>query len=46
MSITDTTPLAHEIHAMVTAGQLAEAAAHLPPERPYHIDDDLLSHLR
>ncbi|AVR99315.1 DUF4291 domain-containing protein [Pseudoduganella armeniaca] len=32
--ITDVTPLAHEIHALVGQGRLAEAAARLPVERP------------
>ncbi|ALG09500.1 DUF4291 domain-containing protein [Kibdelosporangium phytohabitans] len=46
VSITDVTPLAREIHALVTAGNLDEAAAHLPPEQPYHVDGNQLSHLR
>ncbi|MCB5907847.1 DUF4291 domain-containing protein [Streptomyces pinistramenti] len=32
--ITDVTPLAHEIHALVRAGNTAAAAALLPDERP------------
>ncbi|MFI7277000.1 DUF4291 domain-containing protein [Streptomyces sp. NPDC049879] len=33
--ITDVTPLAHEIHALVRAGRTGEAARLLPAERPY-----------
>ncbi|NIA00508.1 DUF4291 domain-containing protein [Massilia sp. CCM 8734] len=33
--ITDVTPLAHEIHALVQAGRLDEARARLPVERVY-----------
>ncbi|NHZ87962.1 DUF4291 family protein [Massilia sp. CCM 8733] len=33
--ITDVTPLAHEIHALVQAGRLEEARARLPVERVY-----------
>ncbi|MGW9426689.1 DUF4291 domain-containing protein [Streptomyces decoyicus] len=35
VAITDVTPLAHEIHARVRAGDIAAAAALLPEERPY-----------
>ncbi|MEU9484246.1 DUF4291 domain-containing protein [Streptomyces decoyicus] len=35
VAITDVTPLAHEIHALVRAGDTAAAAALLPEERPY-----------
>ncbi|MGM1059833.1 DUF4291 domain-containing protein [Saccharothrix sp. Mg75] len=34
-SITDVTPLAHEVHALVGAGDLDAARALLPVERPY-----------
>jgi hypothetical protein len=34
-SITDVTPLARTIHALVRAGDLEAAAELLPPERPY-----------
>ncbi|NHZ60942.1 DUF4291 domain-containing protein [Massilia genomosp. 1] len=34
-AITDVTPLAHEIHALVQAGRLDEARARLPVERVY-----------
>jgi hypothetical protein len=35
VDIRDVTPLAHRIHALVTAGALDEAGALLPVERPY-----------
>ncbi|MET7798345.1 DUF4291 domain-containing protein [Streptomyces decoyicus] len=35
VAITDVTPLAHEIHALVRSGDTAAAAALLPGERPY-----------
>ncbi|MEW2436945.1 DUF4291 domain-containing protein [Streptomyces caniferus] len=35
VSITDVTPLAHEVRARVCSGDLAAAAALLPEERPY-----------
>ncbi|MEU0134756.1 DUF4291 domain-containing protein [Streptomyces sp. NPDC006296] len=34
VSVTDVTPLAHEIHALVRAGEDAKAAALLPAEEP------------
>lgn len=43
VSITDVTPLAHEVHAHVRAGDLDAAGALLPPERPYPAGD--LAHL-
>ncbi|MEW2283804.1 DUF4291 domain-containing protein [Streptomyces sp. NPDC047841] len=46
VSIRDVTPLAHEIHALVNGGDLDSAARRLPQERPYHIQEDLLAHLR
>ncbi len=46
VSIRDVTPLAHEIHALVGAGDLDSAARLLPEERPYPVDDGLLAHLR
>ena len=46
VSITDVTPLAREVHALVRAGNLDAAAERLPEERPYPAADDLLSHLR
>ncbi|MEU1785505.1 DUF4291 domain-containing protein [Streptomyces sparsogenes] len=46
VSITDVTPLAHEIHALVRRDELDAAAKLLPEERPYPAGDDLLRHLR
>ncbi|MET1075244.1 MAG: DUF4291 domain-containing protein [Umezawaea sp.] len=43
--LTDVTPLAHEVHALVRAGSLAEATALLPVERPYPLPADLVEHL-
>ncbi|WKX74244.1 DUF4291 domain-containing protein [Streptomyces sp. XD-27] len=45
VSVTDVTPLSHEIHALVREGDLAAAARRLPPERPYPGEDGLLAHL-
>ncbi|RKP43274.1 DUF4291 domain-containing protein [Trinickia fusca] len=36
--ITDVTPLAHRIHALVVQGDLESARALLPVERPYGVD--------
>lgn len=44
--IEDVTPLATEIHALVRAGELDRAAALLPHERPYPLDDEVLARLR
>jgi len=33
--ITDVTDLAHKVHALVLGGELDEACAELPKERPY-----------
>ncbi|MDT0379794.1 DUF4291 domain-containing protein [Streptomyces sp. DSM 42041] len=43
--IRDVTPLAHEVHALVRAGELDEAARRLPYEPPYPAPDGLLDHL-
>jgi hypothetical protein len=40
--ITDITPLAHEIHHLVAAGDLSAASAKLPAERPYPLPRDLM----
>ncbi|MFC7217290.1 DUF4291 domain-containing protein [Streptomyces polyrhachis] len=40
VSIRDVTPLAHEIHALVKAGELDAASRLLPPERPYPMPED------
>ncbi|MEV2276822.1 DUF4291 domain-containing protein [Nocardiopsis sp. NPDC049922] len=45
VGITDVTPLAHEVHALVRAGDLDDAAALLPEERPYPAPGRLLDHL-
>jgi hypothetical protein len=46
VSISDVTPLAREIHALVTDGDLDAAARGLPLEYPYPASDALLAHLR
>lgn len=46
VGIEDVTPLAKEVHALVRAGQLGEAAALLPEERPYPVAEDAVAHLR
>jgi hypothetical protein len=46
VSISDVTPFAHEIHALVTKGDLDAAARGLPLEYPYPASDALLAHLR
>ncbi|MFD4878837.1 DUF4291 domain-containing protein [Streptomyces sp. NPDC058420] len=46
VGIRDVTPLAREIHALVSGGDLDSAARLLPKERPYPVGDKLLAHLR
>ncbi|MBL1095595.1 DUF4291 domain-containing protein [Streptomyces coffeae] len=46
VAISDVTPLAQEIHALVRQDELDAAAALLPEERPFPAGDDLLAHLR
>jgi hypothetical protein len=46
VSISDVTPLAREIHALVSDGDLDSAARRLPEERSYPAGDDLIAHLR
>ncbi|WP_049573098.1 DUF4291 domain-containing protein [Nocardiopsis sp. SBT366] len=46
VSITDVTPLAHELRELVSRGELDTAAALLPRERPYPIADRAIAHLR
>lgn len=41
VGVTDVTDLAHEIHGLVRAGDLAAASALLPAERPYELSDEL-----
>lgn len=45
LAIRDVTPLAREIHALVSHGELDAAARLLPEERPYPDTDELLAHL-
>ncbi|MFF7978143.1 DUF4291 domain-containing protein [Streptomyces sp. NPDC007901] len=45
VAIHDVTPLVHEIHALVSSGDLASAARLLPQERPYPVGDESLAHL-
>ncbi|MBT2510631.1 DUF4291 domain-containing protein [Streptomyces sp. ISL-98] len=45
VSISDVTPLAREIHALVRGGDLDAAARLLPDERPYLAGKELLGHL-
>jgi hypothetical protein len=40
------TPLTHEIHARVRAGELDLAAVLLPDERTYLVAEVVLAHLR
>ncbi|MFF4168634.1 DUF4291 domain-containing protein [Streptomyces sp. NPDC001744] len=46
VSVTDVTPLAHRVHALVRAGDLDGARALLPREEPYPEPEGLLDHLR
>ncbi|MEV0223621.1 DUF4291 domain-containing protein [Streptomyces sp. NPDC050704] len=46
VSINDVTSLAHEIHALVSSGDLASATQLLPQERQYPAADELAAHLR
>ncbi|MFG2515187.1 DUF4291 domain-containing protein [Streptomyces sp. NPDC048584] len=46
VGIEDVTPLATEVHALVREGELGRAAALLPEERVYPLNDDVLGHLR
>ncbi|MGW5774921.1 DUF4291 domain-containing protein [Streptomyces sp. NPDC003863] len=46
VSITDVTPLAHEVHGLVRAGDLEAAARLLPREEPYPEQEGLLYRLR
>ncbi|HET6860923.1 MAG TPA: DUF4291 domain-containing protein [Streptomyces sp.] len=45
VSIKDVTPLAHEIHTLVRAGNLTAATTLLPGETPYPAGEELLGHL-
>jgi hypothetical protein len=46
VSISDVTPLAHRIHALVGSGDPDSAARLLPEERAYPVGDELMAHLR
>ncbi|MFJ4870900.1 DUF4291 domain-containing protein [Streptomyces sp. NPDC088757] len=46
VSITDVTPLARRVHALVRAGDVDGARALLPREEPYPEPEGLLDHLR
>ncbi|MCT9080220.1 DUF4291 domain-containing protein [Streptomyces fulvoviolaceus] len=46
VAIRDVTPLAHEIHARVSGGDIEAAVRLLPQERPYPATDELPAHLR
>ncbi|WP_457032327.1 DUF4291 domain-containing protein [Kitasatospora sp. P5_F3] len=45
VGITDVTPLAHQVHALVRSGELAAAAELLPQEQPYPTGKGTLAHL-
>lgn len=45
VAIRDVTPLAHEIHGLVSGGDLDTAARLLPQERPYPVGDEGFAHL-
>ncbi|MFE3267200.1 DUF4291 domain-containing protein [Streptomyces sp. NPDC059215] len=45
VSISDVTPLAHEIHALVRDGDPDAATRLLPPEQEYPAGEELLAHL-
>ena len=45
VAITDVTPLAHGIHALVRDGELDAAGRLLPEERPYPAGQELLGQL-
>jgi hypothetical protein len=46
VSISDVTPLAHRIHALVGSGDPDSAARLLPEERAYPVGGELMAHLR
>ncbi|KUO11877.1 DUF4291 domain-containing protein [Streptomyces sp. DSM 15324] len=46
VGIEDVTPLAKQVHRQVRAGELEQAAALLPQERPYPVAEGVLTHLR
>lgn len=46
MAISDVTPLAREVHDLVSRSELDAAVDLLPQERPYPAGDELLAILR
>ncbi|MGW3738476.1 DUF4291 domain-containing protein [Streptomyces sp. NPDC005148] len=46
VAITDVTPLARKVHALVRDDNLAAAGRLQPQELPYPVEDSLLAHLR
>jgi hypothetical protein len=46
VAIRDVTPLVHEIHALVSGGDLDSAARLLPREGFYTGQDELIAHLQ
>ncbi|MFD9001646.1 DUF4291 family protein [Streptomyces sp. NPDC059582] len=46
VAIRDVTPLAREVRALVSGGDLDSAARLLPEERPYPVEEGLLVHLQ
>ncbi|MCX4883248.1 DUF4291 domain-containing protein [Streptomyces sp. NBC_00847] len=45
VAIRDVTPLAREIHGLVSGGDLASASRLLPQERPYPVGEEFLAHV-
>jgi len=45
VSISDVTPLAREIHALVSSGDMDSETRLLPAERAYPVEDGLIAHL-
>ncbi|MFJ9892185.1 DUF4291 domain-containing protein [Streptomyces sp. NPDC091280] len=45
VAIRDVTPLAHQIHSLVSSGDLTSATRLLPQERPYPAGDESLAHI-
>jgi hypothetical protein len=46
VAISDVTPPAREVHALVSSGELDRTTAPLPEERPYPPAEDVLGPLR
>ncbi|KQV13383.1 MULTISPECIES: DUF4291 domain-containing protein [unclassified Kitasatospora] len=45
VGVTDVTPLAHQVHALVRSGDMAAAAELLPQEQPYSTEQGTLARL-